>query len=114
MHFKIFQTNLWHECSKFLGDLSGGHIADGSVQVSVIGGYIDERGDAAKNSLTLLKTLHDEERVLELIHFCVGSYNTAKACELLESGDSFFSILQINSCFFQAKIIDTALQRWLF
>ncbi len=76
--------------------MSGGYIADGSVQVSVIGGYIDERGDAVKNSLTLLKTLHEEERVLELIHFCVGSYNTAKAGNL----KSEKSIQSTNKTFF--------------
>jgi hypothetical protein len=50
-----------------------------NMQVSVIGGYTDERGDAAKNSLTLLRTLHEDPRVMELRHFCVGAYNTVSA-----------------------------------
>ncbi len=42
----------------------------------MVGGYEDARGDAAKNSMSLLKALHQEERLLELRHFCVGAYNT--------------------------------------
>jgi len=52
-------------------DLDFGHI-----QVSVFGGYTDERGDARRNSLSLLKALYDESRVVEIVHFCVGPYNT--------------------------------------
>ena len=35
-------------------------------QVSVFGGYTDERGDAARNSMSLLEALHDQERTLEV------------------------------------------------
>jgi len=52
-------------------DLDFGHI-----QVSVFGGYTDERGDARRNSLSLLTALYEEERMLEIVHFCVGPYNT--------------------------------------
>ena len=37
-----------------------------SLQVSVFGGYTDERGDAARNSMSLLEALHDQERTLEV------------------------------------------------
>merc|ERR1712181_9957 len=56
-----------------MGDLDKGHI-----MVSVFGGYTDERGDAARNSMSLLEALHDQERTLELVEFCVGPYNTVK------------------------------------
>ena len=36
------------------------------LQVSVFGGYTDERGDAARNSMSLLEALHDQERTLEV------------------------------------------------
>ena len=36
------------------------------IQVSVFGGYTDERGDAARNSMSLLEALHDQERTLEV------------------------------------------------
>ncbi len=42
----------------------------------MVGGYEDERGDAAKNSLSLLRALHDDPRRVEVRHFCVGPYNT--------------------------------------
>merc|ERR1719348_2133766 len=51
---------------------------EGHIQVSVFGGYTDERGDAAKNSMSLLSALQDSERTVELVHFCVGPYNTTK------------------------------------
>jgi len=54
-------------------DLSRGHI-----QVSVFGGYTDERGEAAKNSMALLEALQESERILEMVHFCVGPFNTCK------------------------------------
>lgn len=41
-----------------------------------MGGYEDARGDAAKNSMSLLKALHETARLIELRHFCVGPYNT--------------------------------------
>ena len=37
-----------------------------NLQVSVFGGYTDERGDAARNSMSLLEALHDQERTLEV------------------------------------------------
>ena len=42
--------------------LSDGDADCGSVEVSVFGGYEDERGDAAKNSMSLLRVLHDDPR----------------------------------------------------
>ena len=30
-----------------------------NIEVTVVGGYTDVRGDAARNSLSLLKSLHD-------------------------------------------------------
>jgi hypothetical protein len=47
-----------------------------NIEVTVVGGYTDVRGDAAKNSLSLLRSLHDHWCVLNLKHFCVGKYNT--------------------------------------
>ena len=42
--------------------LSDGDADCGAVEVSVFGGYEDERGDAAKNSMSLLRALHDDPR----------------------------------------------------
>jgi hypothetical protein len=64
------------------------------IQVSVIGGYTDERGDAARNSLTLLRTLHDEPRVMELRHFCVGAYNTVRAENDYKYGTPTMAVLK--------------------
>ena len=63
-------------------------------KVSVIGGYIDERGDAARNSLTLLRSLFDEPRVMELRHFCVGTYNTVNADKGYKYGTPTMAILK--------------------
>ena len=57
------------------------------MEVSVVGGYEDERGDAAKNSLSLLRALHDDPRLLEVRHFCVGAYNTRDVLPGEEMGD---------------------------
>jgi hypothetical protein len=35
------------------------------MQVSVFGGYSDERGDAMRNSMSLLTALHEADRILE-------------------------------------------------
>jgi len=51
---------------------------EGHIQVSVFGGYTDERGDAAKNSMSLLGGLYESDRTLEVVHFCVGPFNTTK------------------------------------
>ena len=37
-----------------LAHLSDGDVDDGAVEVTITGGYEDERGDAAKNSMSLL------------------------------------------------------------
>jgi len=58
--------------------LSKGDLDNGHIQVSVFGGYTDQRGDAAKNSMSLLAALQESERTLELVHFCVGPFNTCK------------------------------------
>ena len=44
--------------------LSKGDLEDGQIHVSVFGGYTDERGDAARNSMSLLSALHESYRVL--------------------------------------------------
>ena len=62
--------------SNILAALSRGYADGGRVHVSVFGGYQDTRGDAARNSLSILNALHDDERLMELKHFCVGRYNT--------------------------------------
>ena len=59
--------------------MSRGYADGGRVEVSVFGGYQDTRGDAARNSLSILNTLQDDPRLLELKHFCVGKYNTQSA-----------------------------------
>ena len=56
--------------------MSYGYADHGRVEVSVVGGYSDARGDAAKNSISLLRALHEDPRLLELKHFCVGRFNT--------------------------------------
>lgn len=58
--------------------LSKGDMEKGQIQVSVFGGYTDERGDAARNSMSLLSALHESDRLLEMVHFCVGPYNTCQ------------------------------------
>merc|ERR1712129_75583 len=58
--------------------LSKGDVDKGHIMVSVFGGNTDERGDAARNSMSLLQALHDQERTLEIVHFCVGPYNTVQ------------------------------------
>jgi len=58
--------------------LSKGDLDKGHIMVSVFGGYSDERGDAARNSMSLLGALHESETTMELVHFCVGPYNTKK------------------------------------
>merc|ERR1711970_1059648 len=58
--------------------LSKEQLLEGHIQVSVFGGYTDERGEAAKNSMALLNALHETDRLLEIVHFCVGPYNTYK------------------------------------
>ena len=47
-----------------------------NIELTVVGGYNDVRGDAAKNSLSLLRSLHDHWCYFYLKHFCVGPYNT--------------------------------------
>ena len=47
-----------------------------SIEVGVVGGYTDARGDAARNSLSLLHSLHQHPCWLLLSYFCVGKYNT--------------------------------------
>lgn len=61
---------------RFLAALSNGDADDGWVEVSVVGGYKDSRGDACKNSVHLLNALQNDVRVMELKHFCVGRFNT--------------------------------------
>lgn len=58
--------------------LSKDDLDKGHIMVSVFGGYTDERGDAERNSMSLLGALHDSDRTLEVVHFCVGPYNTKK------------------------------------
>jgi len=58
--------------------LSKGDLDKGHIQVSVFGGYSDPRGDASKNSMSLLSAFQDVDTTLEIVHFCVGKYNTKK------------------------------------
>ena len=41
--------------------LSKGDLEEGHIQVSVFGGYTNERGEAAKNSMALLSALHESD-----------------------------------------------------
>ena len=50
--------------------LSKGDMEKGQIQVSVFGGYTDERGDAARNSMSLLSALHESDRLLEVRDMC--------------------------------------------
>uniref|UniRef100_A0A0K2VDT6 Protein Nterminal asparagine amidohydrolaselike [Xiphosphorus maculatus] n=1 Tax=Lepeophtheirus salmonis TaxID=72036 RepID=A0A0K2VDT6_LEPSM len=59
-----------------IGALSRGFIDDGRIEVTIVGGYTDIRGDAAKNSMSLLRAIQQVPTILNLIHFCVGPYNT--------------------------------------
>ena len=47
--------------------LSKGDLEEGHIQVSVFGGYTDERGEAAKNSMALLNALHESNKLVEVI-----------------------------------------------
>lgn len=64
-----------------IAHLSDGDADNGQVEVTITGGYEDERGDAAKNSMSLLQALQEDRRLVELRHFCVGPYNTKEANE---------------------------------
>lgn len=46
------------------------------IEVTVVGGYTDVRGDAERNSMALLSSLHEHWAEFYLKHFCVGKYNT--------------------------------------
>lgn len=59
---------------KEISALSSGDVS--YIEVTVVGGYTDVRGDAEKNSLSLLSALHHHRVKLYLKHFCVGRYNT--------------------------------------
>ena len=48
--------------------LSKGDLEEGHIQVSVFGGYTDERGEAAKNSMALLSALQESNRLIEVCH----------------------------------------------
>ena len=48
--------------------LSKGDLDEGHIQVSVFGGYTDERGEAAKNSMALLGALQESNRLIEVYH----------------------------------------------
>ena len=39
---------------------------EGEIQVSVFGGYTDERGDATRNSMSLLSALHNSATEFEV------------------------------------------------
>jgi len=58
--------------------LSKDDLDKGHIQVSVFGGYTDPRGDARQNSMSLLTAFQQSDRVLEIVHFCVGPYNTCQ------------------------------------
>ena len=60
--------------------LSEGDLEKGHIQVSVFGGYTDERGDAARNSMSLLSALHESDRVLEVRHVCWAQVWTDTLC----------------------------------
>jgi len=64
--------------------LSKEDLKKGHIQVSVFGGYVDKMGHAIQNSRALLTALQENERELEMVHFCVGPYNTTKD----EKGDN--------------------------
>jgi hypothetical protein len=81
----FFRTAIY--CYLSLAYLSDGNADDGYVEVSVFGGYEDDRGDAAKNSMSLLRALQDDPRTMELRYFCVGPYNTVDQSEETKKGD---------------------------
>ena len=35
-------------------------------------------GHAIQNSMALLNALHDQERTIEMVHCCVGTFNTTQ------------------------------------
>merc|ERR1712088_528589 len=72
-HFDNFSCWQFGESSPPKEDLQKGHI-----QVSVFGGYVDKMGHAIQNSRALLTALQENERTIEMVHFCVGPYNTTK------------------------------------
>ena len=54
--------------------LSKGDLDEGHIQVSVFGGYTDERGEAAKNSMALLSALQESNRLIEVCHSCLLNF----------------------------------------
>ena len=54
--------------------LSKGDLDDGHIQVSVFGGYTDERGEAAKNSMALLSALQESTRLVEVCYSALFNF----------------------------------------
>ena len=50
------------------------------VKVSVFGGYSDPRGDASKNSMSLLSAFQDVETTLEVGFKLLGRHYLAEDC----------------------------------
>ena len=83
--------------------LSCGNVDD--IQVSVVGGYTDVRGDAAKNSLSLLDALHQHWAYLNLVHFCVGKYNTQVMAKIRQNfSEIFHEIIKENFQYFRFRL----------
>jgi len=78
-----------------------------NIEIGVYGGYTDIRGDAAKNSLSLLKSLYSHWCVLHLKHFCVGKYNT-----MLDEYGNNTAILKGIAVDLQTQILFPAIFAW--
>lgn len=56
--------------------LSKGDLDKGHIEVSVFGGYTDPWGHAKQNSMSLLGAFQESDRIIEIVYFCVGPFNT--------------------------------------
>lgn len=87
-HFDNFSCWQFGECSPHkeglqtmideIEYLSKDDLTRGHIQVSIFGGYVDKMGHAIQNSRALLSALHEQERTLEMVHCCVGKFNTTQ------------------------------------
>ena len=54
-------------------------VDNGGIEVSVFGGaMLLQTDDYARNALSLLTALYQSDRMLNMVHLCVGPYNTEK------------------------------------
>jgi len=73
------------------------------VKVSVFGGYSDERGDAMRNSMSLLTALHETDRILEVSTPLNKFYLSIR---ILSTPLTLIRILKVSTPFPSSTILD--------